>query len=111
MRMCVIAQTPLISPFGSIGFRERKKGGGGGDREGGREGGGGGVRGYRGRREKTRIGAIFFKSTRNNNCTLNFRYKYNIAGRRGEKSIVHFFFSTNVKPNLRERKKGGLFKI
>lgn len=23
--MCVIAQTPLISPFGSIGFREREK--------------------------------------------------------------------------------------
>lgn len=27
MRMCVIAQTPLISPFGSIGFRERERGG------------------------------------------------------------------------------------
>ena len=25
MRMCVIAQTPLISPFGSIGFRERER--------------------------------------------------------------------------------------
>ena len=23
--MCVIAQTPLISPFGSIGFRERER--------------------------------------------------------------------------------------
>lgn len=31
MRMCVIAQTPLISPFGSIGFRERGR-----EREGGR---------------------------------------------------------------------------
>lgn len=30
--MCVIAQTPLISPFGSIGFREREK-----EREGGGE--------------------------------------------------------------------------
>lgn len=27
VRMCVIAQTPLISPFGSIGFRERERGG------------------------------------------------------------------------------------
>lgn len=44
MRMCVIAQTPLISPFGSIGFREREK-----EREGRGRG-----RGYRGRREKTR---------------------------------------------------------
>lgn len=25
VRMCVIAQTPLISPFGSIGFRERER--------------------------------------------------------------------------------------
>lgn len=23
--MCIIAQTPLISPFGSIGFRERER--------------------------------------------------------------------------------------
>lgn len=43
--MCVIAQTPLISPFGSIGFREREK-----EREGRRRRG----RGYRGRREETR---------------------------------------------------------
>lgn len=39
MRMCVIAQTPLISPFGSIGFREReargrKDGGRGGEAAG-----------------------------------------------------------------------------
>ena len=40
MRMCVIAQTPLISPFGSIGFRERERGREGGRKEGGREGGG-----------------------------------------------------------------------
>lgn len=33
--MCVIAQTPLISPFGSIGFREREK-----EREGRRREGG-----------------------------------------------------------------------
>lgn len=65
--MCVIAQTPLISPFGSIGFRERKKGGregredGGEKAEGGREEEEVGVRGYRGRREKTRRGAIFSK--------------------------------------------------
>lgn len=110
MRMCVIAQTPLISPFGSIGFRERKREGGerGGGEEGGREGEGGrreevGVRGYRGRRKKTRRGAIFSKSTRNNNCTLNFRYKWNIAGRRGKKKSIVHFFPTNVKPNLRER--------
>lgn len=25
VRMCVIAQTPLIRPFGSIGFRERER--------------------------------------------------------------------------------------
>lgn len=37
MRMCVIAQTPLISPFGSIGFREREKEKEGGGREGGGE--------------------------------------------------------------------------
>lgn len=42
MRMCVIAQTPLISPFGSIGFRER-------GRE--REVGGERRRGYRRRRQ------------------------------------------------------------
>ena len=36
MRMCVIAQTPLISPFGSIGFRERER-----EREGRERGGGG----------------------------------------------------------------------
>lgn len=31
--MCVIAQTPLISPFGSIGFRERERERVGGERE------------------------------------------------------------------------------
>lgn len=56
VRMCVIAQTPLISPFGSIGFRERER-----KREGGRREGGGG-RGDRGRREKTRRGTFFTKS-------------------------------------------------
>lgn len=35
VRMCVIAQTPLISPFGSIGFRERERKREGGRREGG----------------------------------------------------------------------------
>lgn len=40
VRMCVIAQTPLISPFGSIGFRERKTGRGGAAGKGG-EGKGG----------------------------------------------------------------------
>lgn len=46
VRMCVIAQTPLISPFGSIGFRERKREGGerGGGEEGGREKADGGRR-------------------------------------------------------------------
>lgn len=58
--MCVIAQTPLISPFGSIGFRERKTGRGGG-RQGRREKGG--VASRRGRRrggrgDKERRGAI-----------------------------------------------------
>lgn len=42
MRMCVIAQTPLISPFGSIGFREReargRKDGGRGERLPGTQG-------------------------------------------------------------------------
>ena len=48
--MCVIAQTPLISPFGSIGFRERER-----EKErGGRGGEEGRGRGYRGRIEKTR---------------------------------------------------------
>lgn len=83
MRMCVIAQTPLISPFGSIGFRERKKGererekrgvAGRGRREGGREGGGGGER-LQGTQGEDKERSDFFKSTRNNNCTLNFRYK------------------------------------
>lgn len=40
--MCVIAQTPLISPFGSIGFREReargRKDGGRGERLPGTQG-------------------------------------------------------------------------
>lgn len=44
MRMCVIAQTPLISPFGSIGFREREREVGGERREEERR------RGYRRRR-------------------------------------------------------------
>lgn len=46
--MCVIAQTPLISPFGSIGFREREReqarekvGGGIGGGEEEEDGGGG----------------------------------------------------------------------
>lgn len=55
MRMCVIAQTPLISPFGSIGFREREARG--------RKDGGRGERlpGTQGEDEKRKI---FFKSMR-----------------------------------------------
>lgn len=76
VRMCVIAQTPLISPFGSIGFRERR--GAGGSRAGGRrrrEGGGGGGGRLKGTQGEDKERSDFFKSTRNNNCTLNFRYK------------------------------------
>lgn len=55
MRMCIIAQTPLISPFGSIGFREREK-------ERGREEGGGEASGTQ--REDTEERKIL-KSTKN----------------------------------------------
>lgn len=52
MRMCVIAQTPLISPFGSIGFRERER-----EREGGgrREGGGGEATGDEDKTRRSRL--------------------------------------------------------
>lgn len=58
MRMCVIAQTPLISPFGSIGFREREE-----REEGWREGGE--AAGDAGRRRGEKEYFIFKKSMRN----------------------------------------------